>query len=171
MRTKPRKSIIKIRPNKNVGLKPHVIPEDMVVVVDTREQTPLWLPKPPKNLVFMRGTLHNGDYSIRGYEDKFAIERKQSDLFAYLTSERNKTRDKLIRLKEYEFKALVIEYSEDEIFAPQLFTAISPEVVRQSLISFEVKYGLHVYYGNKENIERKVLDWMIYYFNYKREGK
>jgi ERCC4-type nuclease len=171
MRVKPRKSKgIKVRANRNTELKSHIIPEDMVVVIDTREQVPLWMPKPPKGLVIMRDTLQNGDYSIKGHEHKFAIERKNSDLFAFLTSERAKTKEKLNRLLDYDFKALVIEYSEDELFMPQLFTNISPEVVRQSLISFEIKYGLHVYYGTKSDIERKVLDWMVYYFNYKRGG-
>jgi ERCC4-type nuclease len=171
MRTKPKKSKgITVRANRSTELKPHVIPDGMVVVIDTREQTPLWMPRPPKGLVIMRDTLKNGDYSIKGHEDSFAIERKNSDLFGYLTSERAKTKEKLIRLEKYDFKALVIEYHEDELFMPQLFTNISPEVVRQSLVSFEVKYGLHVYYGTKSDIERKVLDWMVYYFNYKRGG-
>lgn len=149
-------------------LKPHKIPDDMVVIVDTREQNPLWLPKPMKDLVIMRGTLSNGDYSIRGYEDKFAIERKQNDIFAYLTSEREKTKLKLERLMAYEFKALVIEFEESELYMPHFFTDISPEVIRQSLVSFEIKYGVHVFYGGRKELERKVLDWMIYYWKFKR---
>lgn len=156
------------RANGSCELKPHKIPEGMVVVIDTREQNPLWLPKPMKDLVICRGTLKNGDYSIRGHEDTFAIERKQNDLFAYLTSEREKTKLKLERLKEYEFKALVVEFEEDELYMPHFFTEISPEVIRQSIISFEVKYGLHVFYGDRQALERKVLDWMIYYWKFKR---
>jgi ERCC4-type nuclease len=116
----------------------------------------------------MRGTLQNGDYSIRGHENTFAIERKQQDIFSYLTSERDKTKVKLERLRGYEFKALVIEYEECELYMPHFFTDISPEVVRQSLISFEIKYGLHVFYGDRKALERKVLDWMIYYWKFKR---
>jgi ERCC4-type nuclease len=156
------------RANGSCELKPHKIPEDMVVIIDTREQNPLWLPKPMKDLVITRGTLQNGDYSLRGHEKSFAIERKQNDLFAYLTSEREKTKIKLERLKEYEFKALVIEFEEDELYMPHFFTDISPEVIRQSLISFEIKYGLHVFYGDRKALERKVLDWMIYYWKFKR---
>lgn len=156
-----------VRSNGSCELRPHVIPESMVIVIDTREQKPLWLPKPPKGLVLTRGTLKNGDYSIRGFEDVFAIERKDTDLFAYLTREREKTKEKLIRLSDYEFKALVIEFQEEELYMPHLFTDISPEVIRQSLVSFEIKYGLHIFYGDKRAIERKVLDWMIYYWKIK----
>jgi ERCC4-type nuclease len=141
----------------------------MVVVVDTRETTPLWFPKPPKGLVLMRGTLPVGDYSIRGFEDKFSVERKNTDLYAFLTSERVKTTEKLKRMKGLEFAVLAIEISEYELlFLPKLHSEISPETIRQSLISFEVKYGIHVYYGTHTDLERKVLDWMIYYFNYKK---
>jgi len=173
MRIKPRKyKMLKTKVNSNVEPKPHCVPEGMVVVIDTREQDPLWMPKPPKGLVIVRDTLQNGDYSIRGFEDKFAIERKNTDLFAYLTSERAKTKDKLIRLSSCDFKALVIEFSEYELlYSPKFYTNISLEVIRQSLVSFEVKYGLHVYYGERKDLERKVLDWMIYYFNLKRGGK
>jgi len=159
---------VKPRPNGTGEFKPHKIPDDMVVVVDTREQNPLWLPKPMKDLVIMRGTLSNGDYSIRGFEDKFAVERKQNDIFAYLTSERKKTKEKLERLMRYDFKALVIEFEEDELYMPHFYTDISPEVIRQSLISFEIKYGIHVFYGGRKALERKVLDWMIYYWKFKR---
>uniref|UniRef100_A0A6H1ZH71 ERCC4 domain-containing protein n=1 Tax=viral metagenome TaxID=1070528 RepID=A0A6H1ZH71_9ZZZZ len=159
---------VKPRANGSCELKPHKIPNDMIVIIDTREQNPLWLPKPMKDLVITRGTLTNGDYSLRGHESTFAIERKQQDIFSYLTSERDKTKVKLERLRGYEFKALVIEYSEDELYMPHFFTDISPEVIRQSLISFEIKYGLHVFYGDRKALERKVLDWMIYYWKFKR---
>lgn len=162
---------LKRKVNSNIEPAPHIIPSDMVVIIDTREQDPLWLPKPPKGLTIVRDTLHNGDYSIRGFEDKFAIERKNTDLFAYLTSERARTKTKLEKLKTCDFKALVIEISEYELlYAPKFYTNISIEVIRQSLISFEIKYGLHVYYGERRDLERKVLDWMIYYFKLKRGG-
>jgi ERCC4-type nuclease len=162
-----KKKAITPRANGDCELKPHKIPPDMIVIIDTREQAPLWLPKPMKDLVITRGTLSNGDYSLRGMEGCFAVERKKQDLWAYLTAEREKTKAKLERLQKYEFKALVIEYEEGELYMPQLYTQISPEVVRQSLISFEIKYGVHVFYGDRKALERKVLDWMIYYWNWK----
>ena len=173
MRTKPHTySRMKTKVNKNFEPRAHVIPEGMVVVIDTREQDMLWLPKPPKGLVIVRDTLKNGDYSIRGHEDKFFIERKAADLYAYLTSERTETKAKLQRLDKYDFKALVIESTEYELlYTPSFFIDKNIEVIRQSLNSFEIKYGLHVYYGERRDLERKVLDWMIYYFNLQRGGK
>lgn len=157
------------RVNTEIVLKPYIIPEDMVVIIDTRETNPLWLPKPPKGLTLMRGTLGTGDYSLRGLDDKLTIERKADDIYSFLTSEREQTKVKLARMQEYEFRALVIEISEYELlYSPKFFTKISPEVIRQSLISFEIRYGLHVYYGSHADCERKVLDWMIYFWKFKK---
>lgn len=166
IKTFPKRKVKYTRPE-DCKLKPHVVPDGMIVKIDTREQRPLWMPKPPKNLVIMRTTLHDGDYTIGGFENSFAIERKSSDLFPYLTSEREKTKAKLVRLLDYEFKAIVIEFEEAELYSPKLFTEISPEVIRQSLVSFEIKYGIHIFYGNREALERKVLDWMIYFWKFK----
>lgn len=41
------------------------------IVVDTRETTPLWSVPPCESK-----TLHNGDYSLVGFEDLIAVERK-----------------------------------------------------------------------------------------------
>lgn len=50
------------------------------IVIDTREQTPLshW----PEWVQPVRGTLKTGDYSIAGYEEAFAVERKSLADFA-----------------------------------------------------------------------------------------
>jgi ERCC4-type nuclease len=52
-----------------------------VLVVDSREQEPLTFSR----LHSVRGTLQTGDYSIRGLEELFSIERKSiPDLVAML---------------------------------------------------------------------------------------
>lgn len=42
------------------------------IIIDTREQTPL----PFTNLPTETSTLYTGDYSVKGLEETFAIERK-----------------------------------------------------------------------------------------------
>jgi ERCC4-type nuclease len=150
--------------------KDYIFPSGFVFVIDTREQSPLFNTL-PKGLVVVRDTLHNGDYSIRGYEDVFAVERKgMSDFHGYVTVERAKTVEKLTRLASYEFKGLVIEVDEDELHWGNVHVMPRPEVVRQSLVSFQVRYGLHVYISDdRSKIERKVLDWAIKFFLIKSE--
>ena len=173
MKTKPNIKPKRLKFNKFTGeFKPHVIPDDMVLIVDTREQLPLFTP-PPQGLVLTRDTLHNGDYSIRGFEDRIAVERKGvSDFLTYITVEREKTQKKLDRMKSFDFKALVIEEDEDMLYFASPYSAVSPEAIRQSLVSMQIRYGLHLYMSSdRKKIERMVLDWFIKYFNVKREAR
>lgn len=149
--------------SKPYDLKPVIIPPDMVVIVDTREQRPLFS-RVPKGLTICSGTLHDGDYSIRGFEDKICFERKASDIFPYCSSEHEKTKAKMKRFKNFDFVGLIIEMRESDLLQFQENTAVHPEVVRAALISFEVRYGVHIYYGTKETCARWMLDRMVKYW-------
>jgi ERCC4-type nuclease len=153
-------------------LKPTPIPEHMVVIVDTREQKSPLLERPPKGLVVMRDTLHDGDYGIKGLP-LFAIERKFiGDLFPYCSSEQvKKTKPKMERFAEMIKKGgwvgLVIQERESDVFQWQQWTKITPESIRQALVSFEVKYGVHVYFSkDKDRVVSWMLDRMVKYYNW-----
>src|SRR5688572_14128726 len=75
-----------------------------VLVIDTREQTPL----PFERLATERGTLHTGDYSFKGGEDVFAVERKTiPDLVACCIGEnRERFCRELHRLRGFLFTRL-----------------------------------------------------------------
>jgi ERCC4-type nuclease len=156
-------------PGKSYKPKPYIFPQDFVLVIDTREQNPLCTEV--KGLTVCRDTLKDGDYSIRGFEDQFTVERKQtSDFFSFIGKERRRTVQKLERLKTFDFAAIVIEASIDDLFSPQLYTQISPEVVRHFLVSANVRYGLHVYCNrSRKKIEMWLIDRAIKYFKVQRE--
>src|SRR5690242_7321038 len=67
-----------------------------VIVVDNREQEPLRF----ERLETVSGTLYSGDYSIRGLEASFAIERKSIDDLANccLAAQRERFEHELHRL-------------------------------------------------------------------------
>ena len=48
----------------------------MLIVVDTREQTPFEFRHEKYETTTKQGTLSVGDYSLAGLEDKVAVERK-----------------------------------------------------------------------------------------------
>jgi ERCC4-type nuclease len=157
--------------NKPFAFKPPVIPPDMVVIVDTREQNSPFLIKPPKGLTIVRDTLVNGDYGIRGFPD-FAIERKFiGDIFPYCSTEQvKKTKPKMERFRDM-IKAggwvgLAIQEREADIYNHQQWTNISPESVRQAICSFEIRYGVHIYFNkDKDRLVMWMLDRMIKYYN------
>jgi len=156
-------------PGKSYKPKPYIFPEDFVLVIDSREQNPLCTTV--KGLTVCRDTLKDGDYSIRGFEDKFSVERKQtSDFFSYIGRERHRTVQKLERLKAFAFAALVIEASLEDLLSPQLYSQISPEVVRSFFVSVNIRYGIHVYCNrNRGKIEMWLIDRAIKFFKVQRE--
>jgi ERCC4-type nuclease len=155
--------------------KPTVIPDDLVLIVDTREQrSPLLLEHPPKGLCVVRDTLHAGDYGIRGFPN-FAIEKKyRGDLYPYCSTEREKTITKMHQFRSMiqagGWVGLVIEEKESDIFKYQEWTKIDPECIRGALLSFEIRYGVHVYFsGNSDNASRWIVDHACRYYKIQHE--
>jgi ERCC4-type nuclease len=150
-------------------LKPTVFPSNFILVVDSREQKSLFA-TPPKGLIMVRDKLDFGDYSIRGLESLFCVERKGiGDLFPYCSTEREKTVAKMEQfrsmIKSGGWCGLVIEEKESDIYRHQTFTKIHPESVRGAIISFNVRYGVHTYFGNRENCTRWLLDRAVRFYN------
>jgi ERCC4-type nuclease len=73
------------------------------------------------------------------------------------------------RFRGMEFVGLIIELRESEILQFQERTQCHPEAIRGALCSFEVRYGIHVYYGTRENCSRWLLDRAVKFWNVKHE--
>ena len=151
--------------------KPFNIPDGFSLVIDTREQLPLFQGTEYENLPVERRALKHGDYSVAGYENNIMIERKMiGDLTAYITANREKTIKKLEAMAKLEWKGLALELEEIELYLPKMFTKVPPEVFRQTLVSWEIRYGLHIYTsGNRKWIERWILDHLLKFYRIKTE--
>jgi ERCC4-type nuclease len=158
------------------NLKGPRIPPGMVLVQDTREQLPLFTGVTVEGLQVVSDTLPCGDYSLRGFEERFVIERKKvSDFFSYIGKERTRTQEKMARFREIVaaggFVGLVIEALEADILSGYIMSRVSPETARQALVSFEVRYGVHTYFSrSREDIRRWVLDRAIKFYKIQREA-
>jgi len=161
-------------------LKPVVLPPGLIMIQDTREQRPLLIKEEMADivkgeLVVIRTALPDGDYSIKGFEDKFCIERKQiSDFYQYIGKDRNATRRKMERFKDIisagGFAGLIIESSEEDILAGYSMSRLSPEVARAALISFDVRYGIHIYMSrSRDSLRRWLLDRAVKFYKIQRE--
>ena len=91
------------------------------IIEDTREQTPLTF---PEGIAVERGTLSTGDYSIRGYENCFAIERKSITDFAgtmmggYQADTQKpplRFNNELERLKHFDLAAVIVTATPEEL--------------------------------------------------------
>ena len=165
-----------VEPISHQDLKLPSIPAGFILLQDTREQRPLFDgTHPVPRLTVVSAALPHGDYSIQGFEDRFMVERKQlSDFYSYIGKERARTVVKMENFREIAaaggFVGLVVEANEADILTGYIMSRVSPETARQALISFEVRYGLHLYYSrSRRDIARWVLDRAIKFYKLQRE--
>jgi len=132
------------------------------VIIDTREQAPLLFTRLPA----IRAGLLTGDYSIRGLENLFAIERKSiPDLVSCCcASNRERFENELHRLRGYRFKRLLIVGTVKEITEGAYRSQIKPSCVLGSLAAWEVRYDVPVeWQPTPEAAARRVEGWAWYF--------
>ena len=115
-------------------------PDQIVAVVDTREQLPLDL----SPLRIVPGTLPTGDYSVKGLEHIVAVERKSlSDLLGCIGVGRERFEREVQRLLAYPTRALVVESTWSTIEAGEWRSKITPAAAMGSLLGW-IAAGLPV---------------------------
>jgi len=118
--------------------------DELTIVIDTREQTPLSFADLP-GVSSVSGTLQSGDYSIEGLEEHFAVERKSiDDLIGSCTSERDRFRRELHRLRGFSFARLLVVGTQDQIELHRYRSQASPKAILATLTAFEVEYNVPV---------------------------
>jgi ERCC4-type nuclease len=126
------------------------------VIVDSREQAPFTFTglhgdakekHRPLIVPLLRKALKSGDYSVDGYEDRVAIERKSlADLFSTLGQNRERFVAELERLNELDFAAVVIEAPVSMIVGqPPPHSQLRPKTVIRSIIAWQQRYR-HVHW-------------------------
>lgn len=116
--------------------------QDITIVIDSREQKPFRF----KNSS-VKG-LKTGDYSVSGYEDSVCVERKShADLFSSLGTGRKRFERELQRMSELEYAAIVIEAGLPDLLRQPPFSQMNPKSVVNTLVSWSIKYGVHVFFA------------------------
>lgn len=126
----------------------------MIVIADTREQKPFSFEK--YKVQVQRATLPAGDYSIMGFEDRVAIERKElGDLIACLMgSNRERFERELAKAKGYDVFAVVVEASLQDIAEGKYRSEMKPHAALQSVTALMVRHRVpFVFAGNREGAE------------------
>lgn len=124
------------------------IPTPFTVVCDTREQAPYLFAQPlrqGRNLFAVqtvRGTLKSGDYSILGFEDRIACERKSlTDAYGTFGQGRARFVRELERLAAYEFAAVVVEAEWSTIWMqPPARSRLSPKSIVCSVCAWQMRF-------------------------------
>jgi ERCC4-type nuclease len=112
----------------------------MRIIVDSREQAPY--PFTGYDATPEVAALPVGDYSLPGFEDKAAVERKSlEDLIGCLMgSNRDRFERELARGRSYEAFVVVIEGSMADVAEGNYRSAMQPHAAMQSIIALGVRY-------------------------------
>jgi DNA excision repair protein ERCC-4 len=86
--------------------------------------------------------LKTGDYTIDGYQDRIACERKShGDLFSTLGNGRERFELEVERLNEMDFAAVVVESSWYQIaFEPPTRSRMNPKCVMRSILAWSQRF-------------------------------
>jgi len=121
-------------------------------------------------------TLKTGDYSILGFENKIAIERKSLiDLFGTLTHGHERFRKELARAEDFDYFAIVIDGSLTKCLSKNFkggsYTKQRGETIIKILCTLSVKYGVRFYFCNNENECRTLIRNLFNSYYQSQKGK
>ncbi|MCP4677616.1 MAG: hypothetical protein GY854_19295 [Deltaproteobacteria bacterium] len=132
----------------------------VVIVVDTREQLPYSFDEDKADSV--RRKLAAGDYSIEGFEDRVAVERKTMDDFVNTVIHRRKRFYKELRLlAEYELACVVVEASLETVHNGLYVGEAHPNAVFGSAVSICVDFGVPVFFCSDRQLARKFTEMFL----------
>lgn len=112
--------------------------------------------------------LTTGDYSIKGFESDFAIERKSlDDLLHSLTSERDRFMREVDRLRGHDFARLLIVGTEAQVMARAYRSRMEPRAVLASLLSIECR-GVPISWARCPEVAASMIEsWGAYYVRHR----
>ncbi len=145
--------------------------DEYTIVVDTREQLPLWTKK------IERKKLDIGDYSIKGYENQIAIERKSlGDLFGTLSGGHKRFKKELMKSLGLEYFAIVIDGTYTQIqkkdFKGSYFSRMKGYVILKILFTLHVKYRINVFFASNRCESKRIIKSLFNsYINNKKKVK
>lgn len=142
----------------------------MVVLVDTREQRGYDFLSQAGDVETKKATLPIGDYSILGFENKVAIERKSlADLIMCLGTERERFAREMLKASALESFAVVVEANWQQILDGKYRSNLNPASAVASIQAFMSRYRVPFFFtGNRENGEAFVAGYLRQYIKGKR---
>lgn len=134
------------------------------IISDSREQNGYTFSDYP-DVMATTGTLTTGDYSLAGFADKVAIERKElSDLIGCLTHDRERFTRELERLRGFEAAAVIVEARYIDIAKGRYRSRMNADAAIQSIVSIMVNYRMPFFFADtRQTGEKFVYDFIRHY--------
>lgn len=138
-------------------------PVTLRIVRDSREQQPFAFDGFPVNVEI--GTLASGDYSLSGFENRIAIERKSlPDLVGCLSTDRKRFEAELARLRGYDAAAVIVESPQSDLLKGNYRSNMNPQSAWQSVIAFSMRYRLPFWFcDSRADAEQVTFDLLRHF--------
>jgi DNA excision repair protein ERCC-4 len=118
----------------------------MDIIVDSREQKPYTEFFDNLDHKYEVKKLDVGDYSIKGYEDQFAIERKElNDFIQSITRERIRFSIELEKARKLQYFAVIVEGSFYDIKNKNYKSFTNPQSILSTLFMWSVKFDVPIF--------------------------
>ena len=133
------------------------------VVVDSREQAPFTFSGLPVEVEV--GALEAGDYSVRGFERRVAVERKAlGDLVGCLGADRQRFERELARLRGYDEAAVVVEAPAVALRTGRYLGRLDSGAAWQSVLAFSMRYRMpFIFCADRADAEAVTFDLLRHY--------
>jgi ERCC4-type nuclease len=128
----------------------------MIILIDDREKTAWEFP----GVETEEARIETGDYTIKGFEDRFAIERKSiNDLAKSVGSERDRFESEIKRAQSMDNFAVVIEGTPQEVRNGAYYSKIHPNAVMGTVQKWPWRYNTleFVWAGDRERAPQEAL--------------
>ncbi|BBO89847.1 ERCC4 domain-containing protein [Desulfosarcina ovata] len=134
----------------------------ITVVVDTREQEPYAF---GASCEVVRRALPAGDYSIEGFEDSVAVERKTlEDFVSTVIRQRKRFYRELQRLEEYEAACVVVESDLRDVLTGRYRSGAHPNAVLGTVISIVVDFQIPVFFCSDRQVACRFVEEFLLRF-------
>ncbi len=137
----------------------------MIIIQDSREQCPFRFKTPTEV-----AALPTADYSVKGLENRIAIERKElGDLCNSLGGNRERFTKELERSRALDFFAIIIEADFRTIRKGQYNSLIRSSSVIGSLLTFSIRYNAHIFFAGSHTHGAEICEKLLIKFVSEKE--
>ena len=134
------------------------------VIKDTREQDGWFFSSYDKCAGMEIGTLHTGDYTMKGFEDVVCIERKASvsEIAMNLGRKKKPFQEEMERMRDFQFSFLILEFDMADVLkypegskvpkAARSKVRVTGKYLLKCLMEFQIWYDTKILFcGDKGN--------------------
>nr|MDA3831832.1 ERCC4 domain-containing protein [Spirochaetales bacterium] len=116
--------------------------DNLTITIDSREQAPYSFSRWP--VTIHRAGLSTGDYSLPGFDDKAAIERKSLDdlVGCLMGKNRHRFERELMRGRVLDLFVVAVEADLTDLARGRYRSLMKPQAALQSITAFYIRYGV-----------------------------